>query len=54
MPCVFVSARVASSCLMCVLAPQLRRKAAKEAAKDPKVQKVQKILDVVEKPAPVY
>lgn len=33
---------------------QLRRKAAKQAASDPKVQKVQKILDTVEKPAPVY
>ena len=33
---------------------QLRRKVAKQAASDPKVQKAQKILDVIEKPAPVY
>ncbi len=39
---------------VCSVRSQLRRKVAKDAAKDPKVQKAQKILDIIEKPAPVY
>jgi hypothetical protein len=41
------------SFLICLFV-QLRRKVAKQAASDPKVQKAQKILDIIEKPAPVY